>query len=386
MSGAVRILQVVTIMDRGGIETMLMNYYRNIDRTKIQFDFLVHRQNRGHYDNEIEALGGKIFRLPAIQPKNLVKYYQQLTDFFRQTKYNVVHAHIDTLSTLALSAAKKKGIPIRIAHSHNTSMEFNIKAIFRQCSKMLLNTKCTHRFACGKKAGAWLFGKKFQNNGVLMNNAIDTYKFSFAENTRQFYRDRFRLKDRYVIGHVGRFSKQKNHKFMIDIFDKVQKLYDKSVLVLVGQGELEPEIKQLVTDLGLNDKVLFLGLRDDIHSLMQVFDVFLFPSLFEGLPVTLVEAQAAGLQCIVSDTVAFEAKITNLVEFISLTQAPGYWAKNILRFKDGYDRKDMYNEIAAAGYDIKKNANWLQTFYSEINSEGMKLRNEPSIICTDPNI
>lgn len=360
----IRILQVVTIMNHGGLETMLMNYYRNINREKIQFDFLVHRQERGIYDNEIEGMGGKIYRLPPIHPTCFIKYTKKLNEFFKQsTQYTIVHAHLDTLSTFVLSAAQKFGVPVRIAHSHNTNYELNLKAIARKCSKLFINDHCTHRFACGREAGQWLFGNKYQDEFFVLHNAIDAQKFKFKEEIRRCYNEKLNLQNKYVIGHIGRFNKQKNHAFLIDIFHEIYLKCDNAVLVLVGNGELEKDIAQKVESLGLKNHVVFLGSRADVNKVIQAFDVFLFPSLFEGLPVTMIEAQASGLKCITSDRVSSEVKITDLVEFISIDRSSTYWAEQILKYKDGYNRRDMYYEIVKSGYDIKENVKWLEKFY-----------------------
>ena len=360
----IRILQVFTILNRGGSETMIMNYYRSIDRSKIQFDFLVHRQEKGEYDDEIENMGGKIYRMLPIRPGNFAEYKKRLDGFFQQHKeYKIVHAHLNALSTFVLYAAKKHGVLVRIAHSHTTHYNWNLKVLFRECSRMLLNQQCTHRCACSEKAGSWLFGKKYTPEVIVLKNAIEAEAFRFKEESRRCVREILNLQDRYIIGHIGSFTKAKNHKFIIDIFYSIRKRVENAVLLLVGEGELKQEMIQKVETLGLKDSVMFLGYRGDVHEIMQAFDVFLFPSLFEGLPVAMIEAQAAGLPCVISDTIPAEVKITDLVEFNSLSKSSPYWAEQITKYKNGYHREDRSEEIVKSGYDIKDNAKWLEGFY-----------------------
>lgn len=365
----VRVLQVITTMNRGGLETMLMNYYRNIDRTQIQFDFLLHRQEKGAFENEIRALGGRIYRLVPIQFRNFFRYLEQLNVFFKHHKYKIVHAHLDTLSTFVLHAAKKHGIAVRIAHSHNTNYDLDLKAIFRAVSRQFLGNQCTHKFACSKKAGLWLFGKT-NDEVVLLNNAIDAQKFRYKENVRNHYRKLLNVAGKCVVGHIGRFDAQKNHQFIIDVFNKVYAKNNDARLLLVGDGGLKEELQKQVQDLRLQNAVNFLGLRSDVENILQAMDVFLFPSLYEGLPVTLIEAQAAGLKCIVSDQISAEVKITDLIEFIPLTEPVSYWAEQVLKYGNIYNasfRGDTYKQIVQSNYDIRKNAAYLANFYLKHN-------------------
>lgn len=356
----IRVLQVVTIMNRGGLETMLMNYYRKMDRKKIQFDFMVNRKERGDYDDEIEKLGGRIYRMLPIRPGNYRQYFKQLEQFFQEYKgYRVVHAHINENSGFVLRAAKKVGIPCRIAHSHLADLKLDYKYPFRLYGRMNLKQNSNHLFACSKQAGNWLFGKKEEI--TILNNAVDTNIFQYNTNVRNQFRKELELEDKFVIGHIGRFCKQKNHMFLIDVFHEVYKQNRKAVLLLIGQGDLEEEIKEKVKKLNLTSAVKFLGLRSDIPQLMQAMDLFLFPSLFEGLPVVLVEAQAAGLRCITSTGVTPEAKITNQVEFISLKQSSKEWANQIIN--EETRRVNSVEVLVDKGYDSTTNMKWLRDFY-----------------------
>lgn len=359
----IRILQVVTIMNRGGLETMIMNYYRKIDREKIQFDFMVHRMERGDYDDEIESMGGKIYRMPNIRPGNYRKYFKELDKFFEMHKeYKVVHSHINENSGFVLRAAKEHGIKCRIAHSHLADLKLDYKYPFRMYGRYYLNKNVNEYFACSKEAGSWLF-KNPKKDVVVLNNAVDVDSFIRDNEKRKKFRKKLNVEDKFVIGHVGRFNPQKNHSFLIDIFAEIVKKRKDACLMLIGEGYLMDEIKNKVLKLNLQDNVLFLGLRSDICDLMQAMDLFLFPSLFEGLPVVLVEAQAAGLKIVTSTGVTRESDLTNSLEFYDLKLSPEKWAEKILYLDTKvYDYSDL---LKNKGYDANINVNWLTNFYLE---------------------
>lgn len=362
----IRVLHVTTTMNRGGLESMIMNYYRNIDRTKIQFDFLIHRMQTSDFEEEIKSMGGRVFHLPNLNPfsKN---YMNSLVDFFNKhsSDYKIVHCHLDCMSAIPLKIAQKAGIPIRIAHSHNSNQTVDLKYPLKLYYKNKINKVATHLFACSYDAGKWMFKN---NNFKVLPNAIDSKKYVFNENKRKEYREKLKIKDEIVIGHIGRFYPQKNHKFLIDIFKEINAINRNTKLVLVGVGVLMDEIKSYVNELSLNESVLFLGLRNDVPNLLQVFDVFLFPSLYEGLPVTLVEAQAAGLPCLISDKVPIECKITDLVYQLSLNDDIRLWAEKSLQLSKTLRQNTTY-QIEKAGYDIRSNAKKLQEFYLNFNEE-----------------
>lgn len=358
----IRVLQVVTIMNRGGLETMLMNYYRKIDRSKIQFDFMVHREERGDYDNEIEAMGGRIYRMNQIKPGNYRKYFTQLDRFFLEHKnYKVVHSHINENSGFVLRTSKKYNIPCRIAHSHLADLKLDYKYLFRLYGRSKLNSNVTEYFACSKDAGEWLF-KNPKKDIVVLNNAVDTDMFRPKEHIRNKIRKELNIEDNFVIGHVGRFNPQKNHEFLVDVFNEILKVKNDAVLLLIGEGYLWDKIKDKVNNLGLNENVKFLGLRSDISDLMQGIDLFLFPSLFEGLPVVLVEAQAAGLKCVTSTGVTKETDLTNSLEFYDLNLSPKEWAEKIIRLDTA--KKDNSEILRNKRYDSSTNIKWLVNFYS----------------------
>lgn len=365
MSEPIRVLQVVTYMGRGGLETMLMNYYRNIDRNKVQFDFLTHRDERWDYDDEIESLGGKIYHLPKLNPF-IKSYLNALDKFFKEHKeYQIVHCHQDCLSGVVLKVAKKNGVRFTIAHAHSASQDKNLKYFIKVLAKKNIKKYSDKMFACGEEAGKWMFET---DNFEVLNNAIDTDLYTYNKEKADKVKKEFSIENKFVVGHVGRFNYPKNHKFIIDVFNEVQKVKEDSVLMLVGDGDLRHEIEQKVQDLGLSEKVIFTGVRSDVNDLIQGMDVFLFPSLYEGLGIVLIEAQAAGLKCIISDNIPKDGVLTDDVTCIGLDQSPAVWANEILKHQE-YKRANNKEIIKKANYDIKNNAKKLEQFYIE-NARG----------------
>ncbi len=371
----IKVLQVFTMMDRGGSESMIMNYYRKIDREKIQFDFLVHRKEKCDFDDEIENLGGKIYKLSPINPIFPGKYYEELRAFFKtHTEYTIVHSHLNTFSCFPIKIAKEFNIPIRIVHAHIAIEEIKFSDIIlskenfidtvKKLIKFRLKNKnrknATHYFSCGDKAGQWLFGKNTEF--LTMNNAIDTEKFVFDPIIRKEYRKKMGVEDQFVIGHVGRLDTQKNHLFLIQVFASILEKHPNAKLMLVGEGPLRDKITAEVKRLGVEDNVMVLGVRSDIPELLQAFDSFVFPSFYEGLPVTLIEAQAAGLKIFASNTITNEVSLTNDIEFLSITETPDFWANKIVKMIS-YDRKDNTSQIVNGGYDIISNTKRIEEFY-----------------------
>lgn len=355
---SVRVLHIVTYMGLGGLETMIMNYYRHIDRSKIQFDFLVHRNFQAEYDNEIEALGGHIYRVSPLNPFSF-NYFKALETFFSKHHYDIVHSHLDCLSAYPLKIAKKYGVKTRIAHAHNKNQDHNFKYLIKAYSKYLMPLYATDLFACSEEAGKWMFpGHRFK----VLNNAIDAKQYTYNPEKEQYMKSKLGVQNKFVLGHVGRFSPQKNHNFLIDVFQCVEKLEKNAVLILVGVGDGKSEIEDKVKKLGLKDKVFFLGGRNDIPDVLQALDVFVFPSLYEGLGIAAVEAQAAGLPCILSDQIPQECRLTENVEVLSLKDTPLEWANHILEYVAS-EKKNEFSAICKAGFDIDDNAKQLEEFY-----------------------
>ena len=367
----IRVLHVVTYMGRGGLETMLMNYYRHIDRSKVQFDFLVHREFEADYDEEIKSLGGRIYHVSRLVPWSR-RYKAELRRFFRtHPEYKIVHVHQDCLSSVALQCAKECGIPVRIAHSHNSNQDKNIKYLFKRYYMRKIPETATELFACGKAAGDWMFGGKTYR---LLPNAIAAEKYIYEEEKAKKIKKELDLEKNLVIGHIGRFNPQKNHKFLIDIFEKCFEKNQKVRLMLIGDGEGRKEIENKVKERGLQDNVIFMGVRRDVPELLQAMDVFVFPSLYEGLPVTMIEEQAAGVPAVISDRVSEECIITkDLVKVEGLEETPEQWAGEILK-QVKISKRDRSEEIKKAKYDVETNAKWLEEYYlrkAEVNPYGI---------------
>lgn len=366
MKELTRVLMVCTVMDRGGAETLLMNYYRHMERNKVQFDFLVHRDVEGAYDAEILEMGGKIWHLPALTPKikSVVKYMHVIDHFFSEhPEYRIVHIHSSGVALFVAMAARKHKIPVVIQHSHCCGMDrIDWTSPLRYVCKTLTRPLLTHYFACGHKAAVDLFGCRMAQKTVIMPNAIATANYRYSANRYNQVRKRECWDSVFVIGNVARFSKVKNHPRQLEILESVLKKKPNTLLVCVGEKQNDYEmIKSLAEQKGLLNHVRFLGGRNDVHDLLQGFDVFLFPSFFEGLSVAMIEAQAAGLHVVASDTIAPEVAIVpGCVEFLPLRASNETWADHLL---SSYERKDTYDEICKAGFDIANNAQWLQQFY-----------------------
>lgn len=358
----IRILQSVNIMDRAGLETMLMNYYRHMDRTKIQFDFLTHRPNEGAYESEIASMGGKVFHAPRLYPKNYKIYFEYMTDFFcNHPEYRIIHSHIDTMSAFPLYAAKKSNIPVRIAHSHSSKLDRDVKLPIKYAALKAIPKVTTDMFACGDVAGKFMFkDRPFK----IIHNAIELDKFAFDSNIRTEMKKQLGIDNGFVIGHVGRYCYIKNQLFLLDVFSEFLKKEPNSYLLLIGKGEDEQKIRRKIRSSGLNNRVRLLIDRSDVERLYQVFDVFVMPSLFEGLPVVGVEAQANGLPCLVSDKISKEVLLTSNIEMMSLKNSASEWANKLFSMQM---ERNMHakQELENKGYDVVQEAKKLQEWYIE---------------------
>lgn len=362
-----RILHVIGKMDRGGAEIMIMNLYRQINRTKIQFDFMVHSDETGTFDEEINALGGKIYRVPTYQIKNHFQYHKSWATFFKvQPEHKIIHAHLTTSAAIFLPIAKKNGL-VTIAHAHNdTPISKGKKALVKNGLRYPLRYIADYFFACSQAAGLRLYGKNFaqSENCFIFENAFDVNKFTYDPIMRKKKRIELDVEDKFVVGHVGRFALVKNHDFLIEVFNSIKKQNSEAILLLVGDGYRRQNVEQKVVEMGLFEHVFFLGVRDDIPELLQAMDVFVFPSFYEGFPVSLVEAQASGLSAVVSDSITAEVELTNLLKRIPLQRGAAYWANVVTNLEN--KRCDMSAVVKAAGFDITEKALWLEHFYEDI--------------------
>lgn len=371
MEKPIRILQVIGIMNRGGAETMIMNLYRQIDKSKVQFDFVEHSSERAIFDEEIENMGGKIYHCPRFAGKNYLRYKNWWKDFFDNEgeEYTIVHGHIGSTAAIYLKEAKKRG-KYTIAHSHSSGTDHSLRHTIYQILSYNTRNIADYFFGCSKVAGIDRYGEKIvEGSGrfKILQNAIDVEKYRYSPEKRREIRDKLEYTpEQLVVGHVGRMTAEKNHDFILQIFKQICIVRDEARLVLIGDGKLRCELENKVKNFGLNDKVVFLGIRADVNDLMQAMDIFVFPSVFEGLPVTMVEAQASGLPCVISDKVPDECIITKgLVTIKNLSDSPEEWAKHVLS-KEEIPRVDRSKEIKKNGFDIKETAKWLEKFYLEI--------------------
>lgn len=360
----VKVLHVLGYFDRGGAEAMVMNLFRNCDPTEISFGFVVHGEKVGAFEEEVIKNGADVFRVPDYTGTNHLKYKQAWKEIFKNhPEYKIIHGHVRSTANIYLKLAHAYNLKT-IAHSHNTSSGEGLTATVKNLFQKGINKHTDQFIGCSKEAGEWLFGQNIsdQSNFNVLNNAIDAESFKFNNSLRKHVRDSLNLDDKLVVGHVGRFHEQKNHEFLIDIFDALTKIKEDSVLLLIGAGDRQADIELKVKKHGLIDKVKFLGLRSDVQELMQGMDVFLFPSLFEGLPVTLVETQAAGLPAVVSDTITKDIQLTSLITYVSLESSPLDWAEELIKSVNSEDRRDTLKQIKAAHYDIESSSKWYTQF------------------------
>lgn len=361
-------------LKKGGTENVMINIVKNIDRDRFHIDFLIFDKAPDQSDDKkyLESLGCRFYQITA-RGVDRKLHNRELDEFFRDHEYDIVHTHMDAIGEEALKAAKKHGIKALIAHSHNTDQLDNPKGLkdhLHKCyliyEKHLLRRYAEYFVACSPEAGKWLFGDKICNSDkyLLLKNSIDSSAYAYDEETRNAVRKELGLEGRKVIIHVGQFRTQKNHGKVIDVFNELHKRDDSFALVLVGTGEEQDNIKSKVEALGLKEDVLFLGNRNDIPELLMSADVFLFPSLYEGLGIALLEAQAADLICVVSDTIPELAVLTEKVRSVNLTESASVWGDIVEEMMGQYtvrrDRSELFTE---KGYDINAQIKVLESFY-----------------------
>lgn len=359
----VRVLHELANLDGGGVARLLYDYYKYMDHDKIRFDFVISNNfAEGILEKPLRDMGCNIYKLDGLK-KNPLHYVKEVDKIIKNGEYDVVHTHIAARGFLILGCAKRHGVKMRIAHSHISHEETGkLKHIFDCFTTYLTIRKTTELYACGEDAGIYRWGKK--RSFHVMKNAINTELFSFDENERKKYRDELNLHGKIVYGNVGRLNRQKNHSFLLEVFKEISVRQPEAVLLLVGRGPLEDSIRRQAEELGISSKVIFLGIRSDVPKLLNCMDVFLLPSLYEGLPVALVEAQASGLVSAVSDTVTKEMTVTDLLHFIPLTDSPERWAEEICNFNAVEVNRSMYGELVKkAGYDIQCESKKMQDVY-----------------------
>lgn len=356
----IRVAQVMGYMDGGGVEQVVMNYYRHVDRSQVQFDFLVCEGSKLVPEDEIRMLGGRVFTVPKYQRQ--LAYQREMARLFREEHWPIVHSHVNTLSVFPLFAAKRVGVPVRIAHAHSSSgggegegLRDAMKLVLRRLS----NTFPTHRLACGEAAGRWLFcGAPFK----ILPNAIDLPMFRPDCSARAAVRAEFGIPDSaFVVGHIGRMAPPKNHRRLLSVFRAVLDVEADSVLMLAGDGPLMGRVREEAEALDVAEHVHFLGQRFDAARLYQAFDVFCLPSLYEGLPVVSIECQASETPILASTEVSREAAVTSLMEFEPLTSPDDKWARHLLTLRDKLPLADDREALRA--FDIVLAARSLETLY-----------------------
>lgn len=358
----------------GGIESYIMNYYRNIDKTKVQFDFVNIYPNELCFQNELESLGGKVYRVSSYY-KHPIKYIKELKKIIINNKYEIIHCNMNSAVFLhPLIAAKMAKAKVVIAHSHNSSSDKGIlKSFLHAINKHFIPLFANVYFACSNKAGKWFYSKKILNSDsyFVVKNAIDTNKFAFDHEIRINKRKELGITDNNTLlfGHVGRFNKQKNHTFLIDVFNEYHKKNKNSKLILIGIGPLKEEVECKVKNLKLVEDILFLGQRNDVNQLMFAMDIFVLPSLYEGLPLVGVEAQASGLSCILSDSVTDEIKISDNIEFVPLNDNVAKWCNSIDSLSIQNGRIDSLKSVKKFGYDIEDSCLCLISLYKKLRGE-----------------
>lgn len=363
----IRILHVLGKLDCGGAETLVMNWYRNIDKNEMQFDFIIHTDEECYYSAEIRRLGGKIFSVPRYCVLNHANYISRWKAFFLEhPEYRIIHGHVRSTAAIYLKIAKSMGL-ITIAHSHSISSGYGVASIFKYVLQRNIKNMADYFFACSWEAGIWLFGYKVcsTNKFKVIKNGIDCTIFKYDEKIRSTYRKTLKLEGRLVIGHVGRLTPSKNHNFLLKIFKEISLQDATAILLLVGDGELKNSLIAQIKHLGIEDNVIFLGVREDVNELLQAMDIFVFPSLYEGFGIATIEAQAVGLKCFFSDKVPSVTNITPNANYISLELTAKNWADKILASKK-YSRISYTKQVIEHGYEIKATTNELTNFYKKI--------------------
>lgn len=362
----IRILHENVIMDPGGIETQLMRIYRNIDRNKVQFDFLVHRHQKGAYDDEINDLGGKVHYTAPFNPLFYNRYMESMRKVFDEYPFYKVMVVHSELALGPLIVAKEKNVPVRICFSHNNQNRINLKRFFLEYEKLYLKKYCTDMFAVSELAARYTFGNKVvdRKQVKIVKNGIIINDFIFDLNERNQLRNELHLDSKCIIGHIGRFMDQKNHMFLLDIFRELLNIRGDVHLVLVGEGRLELHIRDKIKSLGLDDYVTILGRRMDVGSLMKAMDCFVFPSFYEGFGNVIMEAQAASLPVVMSSVISDEVIFSESVHKMSLEKNAKQWAFKVNEIlKENKKRVNMYDVVSKAGYNILDTAKWYEDYY-----------------------
>lgn len=371
MPELIRVLQIVTQMNRAGMESRLMDIYRNIDRSRVQFDFYACRMESGIFDEEIAQLGGKIYYSKPLSPKWPVEIPKRFWEFLKtHPEYRIVHCHLNQWCGLVLMGAKKAGVPIRIAHSRTSLERASLKNVAKNVFKLPVNRYATHKFAVSRKAGNWLFGRKAMKSGEveIWPNAIDVAKFAFDMEARRKKRLELDVQNALVLIHIGNLRPEKNHRYLLKIFLELRKTHPDAKLLLAGRDDLRGAMQAMAAEMGLVDGVLFLGSRSDVPELLSASDVFVFPSLYEGFPGAVLEAQAAGLPCVISDVITDEVRLLPTTKQLSLKLPAWIWAEETLACVTD-ERRHTYKDLSQLGYDVNSLSAAMTDFYERESTQ-----------------
>lgn len=362
----IRVLHVLGGLNRGGAETMVVNLYRAIDKTKFQFDFIIHTTSPQDYLEEVQSMGARVFCFPSFHGRNIKQVMKNWDNFFKEhPEYKIIHSHVRSYASIYLPIAKKHGLKT-IIHSHSTSNGTSKSAKIKTLMQYPLRYQADYLFGCSQIAGDWLYGKKkaHSNKFYILQNAIDVDSYNPDNYDREKYIKDLKLSDKTVYGHVGRLHPAKNHMFLLEVFKEIFSINKNVVLLIIGGGELQKSIEDKVKELGIQDSVRMLGSRADVRELLSVVDCFLFPSKWEGLPLSVVEAQAAHIPCLVSDTVTKEVAVSDLVKYLPIDKGVEIWAKEATNIN--VSKHDVNRNIKESGFDVKTSAKWLTDFYSKM--------------------
>lgn len=369
-------IKVAIVMGKftsGGIKSVITNYYSNVDRNKISFDLLIDNNSPIDDYSEIEAIGGRVCKISTLS--NPFKYISQIYKLSKENKYDIIHGYVNALNVFSMFAGKMAGVPVRIAENLSSAHPGEKKTIVKNILKPFSKIFPTDLAACSKSCGEWLYGKKDIESGKvrIFNNAISLKKYTYDKELRDNVRNSLGLSDEnFVLGHIGRYQYQKNHNFLIDIFDEVYKRDKNSRLLLVGYGDLKEEIFNKINSLGLKDAVIDMGATENVAGLYNAMDVFVLPSFYEGLPVVGIEAQATGLPCVFSTEVTKETGVIPDTKFVELSENKEKWADEILKIRDNYKRVNTEKYIIDAGFDIETEGRKLQDYYFDLISKHCK--------------
>lgn len=395
----IRVLHVLGQLNIGGAESRIMDLYRCIDRNRVQFDFVVHGDSKGYFEDEIESLGGKIYHIPRFKIYNIHSYKKAWRDLLSKNsgEHKFIQGHMTSTASIYLPIAKKEGL-LTIAHARSAGVDAGVKGYITKLLRLNLSKKADYLFSCSKLASEAVFGKKAYNKRkiVFLPNCINVSKFRFDYDTRLSLRMKLGVENANIYGHVGRFHYAKNHEFLLNVFKEISLLDEKAILVLVGDGPRMQKIKALSEELEIKERVIFEGMKTNISDYYQAMDCFIYPSRYEGLPGTVVEAQASGLPVLMSDSICDEVAVTELISSLSLSDDPKKWAEKAVNLRGGnanhtgsgdldvgndttgaieidgfeYGRRYSYNQkVMDAGFEVTIQANKLMEFYESGNAE-----------------